>query len=218
MVFAPVAVVPKLQPIVSQPVAIPSSSSAGPALVDYAHGELRVVSDKASLGQVLRLVAARTGAVVDLSPELQNEPVVAQLGPASPREVLTQLLDSSRIDYIIMGAGDETGSLQRIVVRTRQTFGQTAMAAVRPQAPLAQGAPEEAKTDEHGLTPAESKLTQEQLMENWKKVREEKRLAEIQQQAQERENEAVQPQTQPEPQPANPTPDGPPEPDNPPQQ
>ncbi len=53
-------------------------------------------------------------------------------------------------------------------------------------------------------------LTQEQLMENWKKIREEKKLAEIAQQQQDRENEAnhveppqPEPQTQPEPQPNN---------------
>jgi hypothetical protein len=52
-------------------------------------------------------------------------------------------------------------------------------------------------------------LTQEQLMANWQKAREEKRLAEIEQQRKDRENEAAgvepppqpEPQTQPQPQP-----------------
>jgi hypothetical protein len=54
-------------------------------------------------------------------------------------------------------------------------------------------------------------LTQEQLMANWQKAREEKRLAEIEQQRVDRENEASrvepppqpEPQAQPEPQPNN---------------
>src|SRR5207253_7752354 len=99
----------------------------------------------------------------------------------------------------------------------RQAFGRTAMAAVHPAQPQPQ--PEEAKADEaghlpNGLTPAEAKLTQEQLMENWKKSREQMRLAEIQQQAQDRENEKKQLQV--EPQPEQPT-EPPPPPDNPPQ-
>ena len=213
---APAAIQPSIQPPIVQPVAMSSSSPNGSAAVDYAHGQLTVVSERATLGQVLKLVAAKTGGVVDVSPELQNEPVVASIGPGPVREVLTGLLDSPKIDYIIMGTGD-TG-LERIIVRTRQSFGRTAMAAVHPAQPQPQPQPEEeAKADEtghlpNGLTPAEAKLTQEQLMENWKKTREQMRLAEIQQQAQDRENE----KNQVEPQPEQPT-EPPAPPDNPPQ-
>ena len=215
---APVAAQPAIQPPSVQPVAMSSSSTSGSAAVDYAHGQLTVVSERATLGQVLKLVAAKTGGVVDVAPELQNEPVIARLGPGPVREVLTELLDSPKVDYIVMGAADGHSGLERIVVRTRQTFGRTAMAAVHPAQPQPQPE-EEAKADEtghlpNGLTPAEAKLTQEQLMENWKKSREQMRLAEIQQQAQERENEKNQPQV--EPQPEQPT-EPPPPPDNPPQ-
>jgi hypothetical protein len=220
---APVAVQPVIQqpltpPPSVQPVAMSPSSLSGAAAVDYTNGQLTVVSERAMLGQVLNLVAAKTGGVVDVAPELQHEPVIARLGPAPVREVLTGLLDSPKIDYIIMGTGDGSSGLGRIVVRTRQSFGRTAMAAVHPalRQPQPQG---EAQVDEtghlpNGLTPAEAKLTQEQLMENWKKTREQMRVAEIQQQAQDRENEKNNPQVEPQPeQPTEPPPPG----DNPPQ-
>ncbi|MGZ4828111.1 MAG: hypothetical protein ACXV78_00600 [Candidatus Angelobacter sp.] len=168
---------------------------------------------------MLKLISAKTGALVDLAPELQNEPVIAQIGPSAVRDVLTALLDSPRIDYIIMGTGDAPGSLDRIVVRTRQSFARTAMAAGRPLQPHPQDAETEAKIDENGrpapgaATP-QAPLTQEQLMENWRKIREEKRVAEIEQQRQDRENEKshveVEPPPQPEPQPDNPPTDNPP--------
>jgi len=215
---APVAVQPAIQAPSMQPVAMSSSSASGPAAVDYSHGQLTVVSERATLGQVLKLVAAKTGGMVDVAPELQNEPVMARLGPGPVREVLTGLLDSPKIDYIIMGTGDGPRGLERVVVRTRQSFGRTAMAAVHPAQPQPQ-LEEEAKVDEtghlpNGLTPAEAKLTQEQLMENWKKTREQMRMAEIQQQAQERENEKSNPQVEPQPEQPN---GPPPPPDNPPQ-
>ena len=223
MVAAAAPVLSTPQPPAAPPVLITPSSAkdsdlAGSASVDYARGQLTVVSQNASLGFVLKLVAARTGAVVDLAPELQNEPVMAQLGPSSAREVLTALLDSPRVDYIIMGAANDSGGLQRIVVRTRRSFGRVAMAAVRRPQPQQQVAEEEANPDENGnqangLTPAEAKMSQEQLMENWKKAREEMRQAEIKQQAQDRENEKTQPQTEPQPEPQ---PDPPPQPENPP--
>jgi hypothetical protein len=189
------------------------SGHEGAAAVDFSQGQLTVVAQNAPLGMVLKLVAAKTGAVIDLAPELQNEPVVAQLGPGPGREVMTGLLNSPRIDYIIMEKGDEAGNLQRIVVRTRQAFARVAMASIpRPQ-PRQEDPDEETKLDANGhltsgATPAEVKMTQQQLVENWNKIREEKRLAEIQQQEQDRENEKTQveptPQPQPEPQPENP--------------
>jgi hypothetical protein len=204
---------------IPQPVINPTPSPETTATVHYAQGQLTVVSQNASLGTVLKLIAAKTGALVDLAPELQNEPVIAQIGPGPIREVLTGLLDSPRIDYIIMGMGDAPGSLGRIVVRTRQSFARTAMAVGRPIQPRPEQAETEANPDANGLlpsglTPANAKLTQEQMMENWKKIREEKRLAEIEQQQQDRENEKTQvqvdPQPQPEPQPDNPPTDNPP--------
>lgn len=197
---------PVPQPIVSP---APAPSHEPMAAVNYAQGQLTVVSQSASLGTVLKLISAKTGAAIDLAPELQNEPVVAQIGPSAVREVMTALLDSPRIDYIIMGSGNASGGMDRILVRTRQSFGRTAIAASRPAAPPP--AEETGFTLNTNGSPAASvakpqtPLTQEQLMANWTKIREEKRLAEIEQQQRERENEAsqVDPPPQPEPQPNN---------------
>jgi len=226
-VIAPTAVaisapVPDSHPVVNpQPVVNSTPSREATATVHYAQGQLTVSAQNASLGMVLKLISAKTGAVIDLAPELQNEPVIAQIGPSAVREVLTGLLDSPRIDYIIMGTGDAPGSLERIVVRTRQSFARTAMAGGRASQPRLQDAETEAKLEENGrptaggVAPAAEPLTQEQLMENWKKIREEKRLAEIEQQRQDRENEQTQVQVEPQPQP-EPQPDNPPPAENPP--
>jgi hypothetical protein len=213
---------PAPQPSSALPVLVTPSAanSAGrdPVAVDFSHGELTVVAQHASLGMVLKLIATRTGAIVDLAPELQNEPVIAQLGPAPPREVMTALLDSPRIDYIVLASGDDPNSLQRVVVRTRQAFARVAMAAIQPSQPKPTEAEQETRLDENGhlpngLTPDEANLTPEQRMENWRKAREAMRVAEIKQQAEDREREKNEPQ----PQPPQPQPQPEPEPDNPPQ-
>lgn len=194
------------------PVAPPAAVATPPTpepTVHYASGQLSVTSQSASLGTVLKLISAKTGATIDLAPELQNEPVVAQIGPSAVRDVMTALLDSPKIDYIIMGSGASDGGLQRILVRRRQSFGRTEFAASRPFQPPPQ--PEtEFKLNENvppvaGVAKPQTPLTQEQLMANWQKAREEKRLAEIEQQRLERENEAnrVEPPPPPEPQPNN---------------
>ena len=190
---------------VPQPAISPAPSPAPMAAVNYTQGQLTVVSQSASLGTVLKLISAKTGAVIDLAPELQNEPVIAQIGPSAVREVMTALLDSPKIDYIIMGSGNVSGGMERILVRTRQSFGRNAIAMSRPPQPAAAEAAEfkfATGAPAAGVAKPQTQLTQEQMMENWKKIREEKKLAEIEQQRQDRENEAtnVEPAPQPEPQ------------------
>jgi hypothetical protein len=181
--------------------ALPSPAATAPsnnptAVVEYASGQLTVIADRASLGHVLKLVAARTGAVVDVAPALQNEPVVARLGPGSVREVLSMLLDSPGVDYIILGTGDEPDGLLRIVVRTRHSS-----TATTADIPSTQAQQEEAEDGENAVSngpgAAESPLTQQQRVENWNKAREARRLAEIRQQQQDIENEKTQPSEQP---------------------
>jgi hypothetical protein len=205
------------QPSAAMPAVImapaPNSPGHDLAAVDFSHGELTVVAQHATLGLVLKLIAARTGAVIDLAPELQNEPVVAQLGPAPAREVLTALLDSPRVDYIVMAPGDDPNGVQRVVVRTRQAFASVAMAAIQPPQRKRAETDPETRLDENGhlpngLTPDEANMTQEQRMENWRRTREAMRVAEIKQQAEDREREKTEPQAQPQPEP---------QPDNPPQ-
>jgi hypothetical protein len=187
----------------------PAPTPEPTATVHYAQGQLTVTSQNASLGTVLKLISAKTGATIDLAPELQNEPVAAQIGPSAVKEVMSALLDSPKIDYIIMGSGAADGGLQRILVRRRQSFGRTEFAAGGTfQAPPPQPTTEaEFKPNENvppiaGVAKPQTPLTQEQLMANWQRVREEKRLAEVEQQRKDRENEAtaVEPPPQPEPQ------------------
>jgi hypothetical protein len=200
------------QPVQTQPTALnPATVEHSPAVaVDYAYGKLTVVADNAPLGSVLKLIAAKTGATVDLAPELQNEPVVARLGPDSVRDVLSRLLDSPRVDYIVFGTGDEPGSLQRILVHKRNSFGQ--MAASRPQPQPVQQASEMLDADGNPISsgdPAEAQMTQEQRNAKWQKAREEMLQAEIKRQAEEREQDKIQPAEQP--QPSAPAQDNPPE-------
>jgi hypothetical protein len=196
----------------SLPVANTTSSPNGSeqdatATVEYVKGQLTVISHGAPLGAVLKLVSAKTGALVALTPELQNEPVVGQLGPGTVREVMTSLLDSPRIGYILMGAGNDPDRLQKIVVQSRMSAGHGAMADLRPPQPPQDD--EETKLDENGhlpngLTPEESKMSQDEIRANWQRIRDQKLQAEILQQKQDRERERLEadsPQPPPQQQP-----------------
>ncbi|MGH9569021.1 MAG: hypothetical protein ACRD4F_05250, partial [Candidatus Angelobacter sp.] len=101
---------------------------------------LTVAADDAKLGKVLSLIGDKTGANIEIAPEVAGEPVAARLGPGSPSEILTALLSSPSLDFIIIGS-DEQGMIQRLVVRKRASFGREPVAkrqtqAERPKQPL----------------------------------------------------------------------------------
>jgi hypothetical protein len=109
--------------------AAPPANSDEAIKVEFQKGLLTVMADNAELGKVLHAIAARTGADVDVAPELSKEPVAAHLGPGSPNEVLAALLNGPRIDFIIMGS-DEDGRVQRLVVRKKATFNRESSVAM----------------------------------------------------------------------------------------
>lgn len=94
---------------------MPLMGSAGRAGVEYHAGLLSVVAENAELGKLMRLVGSRTGAQIDVATDVATELVMAHLGPASPNEVLTALLDSSHLTYIMIGEDKVT----KVVIRRR---------------------------------------------------------------------------------------------------
>src|SRR5690348_3326389 len=139
------APLPALQPVPAsaktiavQPLVVPQMPVAPPAnpdeaiKVDFQRGLLTVAARNAQLGKVLELIATRTGAQVEVAPELATEPVVAQLGPGAPNEILASLLNSPRIDFIMLGS-DEQGRVQKLLVRRRASFGGESVARTAHQ-------------------------------------------------------------------------------------
>ncbi len=107
------------------PIAQPLIGSAGRAGVEYRGGLLSVVAENAELGKLMRLVGNRTGAQIDVSADVANELVMAHLGPASPNEVLTALLDSSHLTYIMIGED----KVSKVVIRRRYGSAATPVVA-----------------------------------------------------------------------------------------
>jgi hypothetical protein len=86
--------------------------------VSYRNGQLVIISQNATLSQVLRSVQLLTGASVDMPAGASNERVVAQLGPGKPRDVLNALLNGSNFNYIILGVTGNPGAVQKVILTT----------------------------------------------------------------------------------------------------
>jgi hypothetical protein len=85
-----------------------------PALnVSYQNGLLSIHAEKASLSQVLFEVQAKTQADIAIPAGAEQEQVVANLGPAPAKDVLSALLNGSSYNFIVMG--DER-ALERVII------------------------------------------------------------------------------------------------------
>lgn len=144
-------------PAVAAQLALPSDPGANMA-IDYRQGQLSLVADHAPLGKLLALVASKTGATIEVAPEMAQELVAARLGPATPNEVLSALLDGPKLEYIILGS-DSPGGVSKVIVRRNKNFmGQPAMAALyAPRAtPSSADAWNRPAAQEQGQTAAEA--------------------------------------------------------------
>ena len=101
------------------PPPVPEQLPATPPKVSMNGGQLTIVADNSTLGDVLNAVKKLTGAGVEVPNAASYERVVAQLGPGQPQQVLQQLLTGSKFDYIILGSADNPDAIQKIILTPR---------------------------------------------------------------------------------------------------
>jgi hypothetical protein len=91
-----------------------------PALeVSFRRGLLSISSNKASLSEVLFEVHKQTGAEIAIPAGAEQEQVVAEIGPAPAPEVLAQLLNGSRFNFLILSSSSDPRALDRVILSSR---------------------------------------------------------------------------------------------------
>jgi len=83
--------------------------------VSYQDGLLTIVAPNSTLGDILRGVRKHTSADIEI-PATASERVVTRLGPGPAREVMAELLNGSRFNYILLGSPDDASLLVRVVL------------------------------------------------------------------------------------------------------
>ena len=86
--------------------------------VTYQGGQLTIVAPNSPLGDILRGVRKHTAADIEI-PANASERVVTRLGPGPAREVVAELLNGSRFNYILLGSPNDASLLVRVVLRRR---------------------------------------------------------------------------------------------------
>ncbi len=137
-----------------QIVAVPETAQPAPPRaknveVTFQDGRLHLISNKASLAEVLTEVSVKTGAVIPLPPGAEQENVVISAGPGTPREVLSQLLNGSLYNFIIVGKDEDANQIERVVLSAKTPGG------VTYEQPLASNPTMEAQQRSNGPAPPE---------------------------------------------------------------
>jgi hypothetical protein len=83
--------------------------------VSYQDGQLTIIAPNSTLGDILRGVRKHTSADIEIPPTA-NERVVTRLGPGPAREVMAELLNGSRFNYILLGSPENANQLVRVVL------------------------------------------------------------------------------------------------------
>jgi len=110
--------------------------------VTYQNGQLTIIAPNSTLGDILRAVRKQTGAEIDV-PDAK-ERVVTHLGPAPAEEVMAELLNGSRFNYILLGSPDEAHALTKVVLVAKSgpdNAGSNHPPAAQQQAAMAQVPP-----------------------------------------------------------------------------
>jgi hypothetical protein len=102
------------------PASVGSDVSRKPgAVVTFQDGLLTVSAENTSLADVFKLVAQKTGAVIDLPPGSGLEQIVAHAGPGRASDVLVQLLNGSHFNFIFVGSPQHPYEPERVVLSMR---------------------------------------------------------------------------------------------------
>ncbi len=147
-------------PIVQAPPPPPPTPEQSPAAtpqVTFQDGQLSIRSENSTLGSILSAVKAKTGASLDGPGATASERVATQLGPGDPRDVLTTLLNSTKYDFMLVGAPGSPKSVQKIILTARAsgTGAGGGAAASAPRAAQAFQAPTEQPDADQTLPDAE---------------------------------------------------------------
>jgi hypothetical protein len=113
--------------------------------VSFQDGLLTIVAPNSTLGDILRGVRKHTSADIEIPPTA-SERVVTRLGPGPAREVLADLLNGSRFNYILLGSPEDANALVRVVLVAKvvEPPAGTATPGAGGAAPAVTNAPSEA--------------------------------------------------------------------------
>src|ERR1700716_965128 len=108
--------------------------------VEFRDDLLRINAENTTLRDTLKAVSARTGAEMQFPAGELEERIFVHLGPGSAREVVTQLLNGTAFNYVILSSASEPGGLMRVILSRRTGVNRENVASEAPAIPANESA------------------------------------------------------------------------------
>lgn len=90
-----------------------------PLVVTFHAGQLTINANRASLSEILYAIHQRTGADIAIPAGAEQEKVVGEFGPAPAPVVLSQLLNGSKFNFLILNSASDPKDLDRVILTAR---------------------------------------------------------------------------------------------------
>lgn len=124
------------------PALAPPPQPSKKVTVTFQNGQLSIASEKGSLADVLNEVRLQTGAEIAIPAGAEQEQVVTTIGPAVPRTAMSELLNGSRYNFIIVGTDADPNQLEKVVLTPKAVIDTADAPPPAPDpVPVAQAAP-----------------------------------------------------------------------------
>jgi hypothetical protein len=112
----------------------PSQLPSVPPRVSYQQGQLTVIAENSTLGDIFGAIRTATGIKIETQGGPSGDRVAAKIGPAPAKEVLLSLLQGSRYDYVMLGSLTDPEQVERVILTPKSAGGaQTAAAPAQPR-------------------------------------------------------------------------------------
>ncbi len=155
----------------STPAAAEAVAPATPAPpvphVSYKDGQLTITAENVPLSDVLHEVSRATGATLEVPAGSATEPVFANIGPGSVRDVMVKLLNGTKFNYVMTGSQDTSSDLKKIVLTPSDQPTEVAESSA-PVSPVRAAALPQAGS---GQSPEEKRAAFKAEVENLKAMR-----------------------------------------------
>ena len=107
-------------PTAAAHLSVPAVDPPKPKLmVSFQGGMLSISSNKANLSEVLFAIHQQTGAEIAIPAGAEQEQVVAEIGPLPAPEALSQLLNGSKFNFLILSSTTDPRALDRVILSSR---------------------------------------------------------------------------------------------------
>jgi hypothetical protein len=94
--------------------------------VEFRNHQLRIDAENTTLRDTLKAISARTGAEMQFPAVELGERIFVHLGPGSARDVITQLLNGSQFNYVILSLPSDPGGITRLILSRASSAGERA--------------------------------------------------------------------------------------------